>query len=104
MKQAIAAVAILVLAGCSGASGGWTKPGVSPATAESDFSDCESQARGATQRDAAIDADILASRGTDWQRTGALPFKRDDMANSNRGRAQQIIARCMVGKGYAPAP
>jgi hypothetical protein len=96
------AVLVLLLAGCGG-SGGWTKPGVSPDTAEADFSDCESQARSATQRDAAIDADIMASRGQDWQRAGTLEIKREDMANSNRERARQIVARCMAGKGYAPA-
>lgn len=98
------AAMVLLIAGCSGGSRGWTKPGISPDEAAAEYSDCESQARSATQRDAAIDADILASRGTDWQRTGTLGLKRDDMANSNRGQAQRIIGRCMAAKGYAPAP
>lgn len=104
MKRACVTMAMLLLAGCGGGSDRWTKPGVSPDTASADYSDCESQARSATQRDTRIDADILASRGTDWQRTGTLDIKRDDMANANRGLAQRIIGRCMVAKGYAPAP
>jgi hypothetical protein len=102
MRAGLAAM-MLLLAGCGG-SGGWTKPGVSPDAAEADFSTCERQARSATARDAAIDADILASRGQDWQRTGTLAMKRDDMADSNRGRAQQVVARCMAAKGYTQAP
>jgi len=96
-------IAALLLAGC-GSGGNWTKPGVSPDTAEADLSSCQRQARDATARDAAIDADILASRGQDWQRTGTLAMRRDDMADSNRGRARLIIARCMAAKGYTEAP
>jgi hypothetical protein len=103
MKRACVAMVLLLLAGCSGGSREWTKAGVSADEAEAEYSDCEGQARSATQRDAAIDADILASRGTDWQRTGTLGLKRDDMANANRGQAQRIIGRCMTAKGYMPS-
>jgi hypothetical protein len=104
MKRICAATAMLLLAGCGGSSDRWTKPGVSTDAVEADYADCESQARSATRRDENIDADILASRGTDWQRTGTLGMKRDDMANANRGQAQQIIGRCMTARGYRPAP
>ena len=98
MMRAGFITAMLLLAGCeSGVN--WSKPGVSPDTAETDLSTCQRQAR-----DAAIDADILASRGQDWQRTGTLAMRRDDMADSNRGRARLIIARCMAAKGYTEAP
>jgi hypothetical protein len=95
--------AMLFVAACEG-SGGWSKPGVSPDAAEDDFSACQRQARNVTARDAAIDADILASRGQDWQRTGTLSMRRDDMADSNRARARQIVARCMAAKGYTQTP
>lgn len=104
MKGACVAMAMLLLAGCGGGSDRWTKPGISPDAASADYSECESRARTATERDARIDADILASRSTDWQRTGTLGMKRDDMANANRQQARQIIGRCMAAKGYAPAP
>lgn len=103
MKRVCVAILSLVLVGCAGSNADrWTKPGVKPETAETDLSDCESQARSATQRDAGIDADILASRGGDWQRAGTLGMKRDDMANSTRALSQQIIGRCMAAKGYRP--
>ncbi len=105
MKRLCIAIVGFVLAGCAGGGADrWSKPGVAPDTAEAELSDCEGQARSATQRDAGIDADILASRGQDWQRTGALAIKRDDMANSSRARSRQIIARCMAAKGYRPVP
>jgi hypothetical protein len=103
MKRVGVVMAMLVLAGCGGGAGGWSKAGISPETAEADFADCQSQARAATRRDDAIDADIMASRGQDWQRAGTLSIKRDDMAMSTRGWAEQIIGRCMAAKGYAPA-
>jgi hypothetical protein len=102
MKRVGVVVAILVLAGCGG-TGGWSKAGISPETAEADFADCQGQARDATRRDDAIDADIMASRGQDWQRAGTLSIKRDDMAMSTRGWAEQIVGRCMAAKGYALA-
>jgi hypothetical protein len=105
MKRVCVAMLSLVLAGCAGsAAERWSKPGAKPETAESDLSDCQDQARSATQRDAGIDADIMASRGGDWQRAGTLGVKRDDMANSSRVFAQQIIGRCMAAKGYKPVP
>jgi hypothetical protein len=105
MKRVCVAILSLMLAGCAGSNADrWSKPGVKAETAESDLSDCEDQARSATRRDAGIDADILASRGGDWQRAGTLGIKRDDMANSNRALGQQIIGRCMAAKGYKPVP
>jgi hypothetical protein len=103
MKRVCVAILSLMLAGCAGsASDKWSKPGVKAETADNDLSDCEDQARSATRRDAGIDADITATLGQDWQRGGILGMKRDDMANSNRAQAQQIIGRCMAAKGYRP--
>jgi hypothetical protein len=104
MRRVCIAIACLALVGCAGGADKWTKPGVTPDMTETELSDCESEAHSATQRDAGIDADILASRGQDWQRAGTLGLKRDDMANSNRARSAQIVARCMAAKGYRPAP
>ena len=103
MKRVCIPVVCLVLAGCAGsATDKWTKPGIKAETAESDLSDCQDQARSATQRDAGIDADITATLGQDWQRGGVLGMKRDDMASSNRALGQRIVARCMAAKGYSP--
>jgi len=55
------------------------------------------------QRDTAIDADILASRSYDWQRSNTLSTRQESMRASNRGRSEEIVGRCMSGKGYVPA-
>jgi hypothetical protein len=100
----IGIVALLVALGaCASGGTGWTKAGVSQDTVDSDYDSCAGEARQATRRDAGIDADILATRGQDWQRTGTLRLKEDSMAQERRVRAEDVIDRCMREKGYEPA-
>jgi hypothetical protein len=100
----IAIVALLVALGaCTFGGTRWTKAGVSQDTVDGDYDSCTSEARQATRRDAGIDADILATRGRDWQRTGTLRLKQDSMAENRRVRAEDVIDRCMREKGYEPA-
>jgi hypothetical protein len=101
---ATAALALVLLTvGCAG-SGNWTRPDTSKETAAADYSACQSLAREATQRDDAINADILASRGADWQRAGMLDAQRDSMATEKRKHASTVIGNCMTAKGYREAP
>lgn len=90
---------LLALAACTGA-GGWSKPGVPPERAAADYAECRHAAELALRRDSNIDTDILASRGQDWARLGALQSERDNDADSNNARSGDIIERCMIGKGY----
>jgi hypothetical protein len=94
---------LVVLASCAAESNRWTKPGVSPATAVTELDRCEREARDATRREDQINADILASRGNDWQRTGTLSAKEADMAASSRSQGNRALAACMAAKGYSPA-
>jgi hypothetical protein len=93
-----------LLAACADEGGRWAKAGGNPSATNSDYEDCRSEARAVTQRDAAIDADILASRGADWQRAGTLGVQQDDMAAHTKVRARDVINRCMASKGYKAAP
>jgi hypothetical protein len=90
---------LLALAGCVGA-GGWNKPGVRPEKAAQDYADCRHTAELAQIRDSNIDADILATRGQDWERLGVLSTKRNDFADSNSARSGDLVQRCMLAKGY----
>jgi hypothetical protein len=99
---AVAALAALSLAACA-TDGGWQKQGASAEQRAQDYSECQAEARSVLQRDTAIDADILASRGYDWQKSNTLTTRQDSMRASNRGRSDEIIGRCMTGKGYVPA-
>jgi len=89
------------LCACSGSQ--WTKSGASPETAKADLRECQDEARSLLRQDENIDADIMASRSQDWERTGTLGLKRQTFAAQNRGRSEDIIGQCMRGKGYSSA-
>jgi hypothetical protein len=91
----------LLLAACSGKPQ-WVKPGASGDTVSDDLAECQALATAATRRDAAIDQDILAARGSDWQRSNTLQAKKSTFALQDQGHARDIIADCMSAKGYVP--
>ena len=80
----------------------WVKDGVSGKQAAADYSDCQSQAQNSTQRDSNIEADIMASRGHDWQQSGTLGAHEAAFAAESQKQSDQIVRECMIGKGYAP--
>jgi hypothetical protein len=92
----------LLLAGCAD-DGTWTKPGATEDKIAAELDGCRDEARVALQRDAGIDADIMATRGTDWQRTGTLGINRDEMAAHRSGGVEAFVARCMAAKGFRRA-
>lgn len=90
------------LVACSGKPQ-WVRPGTDADTVSDDLDDCRALAKEATRQDAAIDQDILAARGTDWQRDSTLQAKKSTFAVQDQGHARDIIASCMSAKGYTPA-
>ncbi len=101
MKRILGLACVLALCGCaSGAD--WSKEGVSQQQTAAELSDCENTAREATQRDTNIMTDILATRGGDWQRTGVMEPHVQVFSAENRGRTDDIVNRCMIGKGFVP--
>lgn len=101
MDRMLALAAALCLAGCAGAPQ-WTKQGVSPQVAASDYAGCRSEAQAATRRDADIQADIMASRGRDWSQTQTLGTRQALYANESRRQTDDLVKSCMIAKGYAP--
>jgi hypothetical protein len=91
-----------LLAACS-SNPQWAKPGATKETVQDDLDDCRDLATASARQDAAIDQDILASRGTDWERTDTLQAKKSTFAVQDQGHVRDIIASCMSAKGYAPA-
>jgi hypothetical protein len=92
-------VLLLAVPACGGV-GQWSKPETTREKAAQDYSECRHAAEVANRRDSDIDTDILASRGTDWERLGVISTKRAEYADSNRVRSGDMVTRCMIGKGY----
>ena len=92
----------LLLSGCA-AAGGWTKPGADAAAVGRDYDDCRTMATGAVKTDAEIDQDILATRGTDWQRSSIARIAPQTMREHTRDRAASIVDACMQRKGFVRA-
>lgn len=101
MKQSIILALAVILAGCAG-DGGWTRSDTSSKQTAAEFSDCQGQARAATQRDTNIMNDIMATRGNDWRQTQVMSTQTSLFAAENHDRTSDIINRCMIGKGFAP--
>ena len=101
MKQAILVALAVVVGGCAG-GGDWARPGTSPQQTAAELSDCQSQARAATERDTNIMSDIMATRGNDWRNTGVMSTQMSEFAAENHNRTTDIVHRCMVGKGFVP--
>jgi hypothetical protein len=100
--RACAGVAVaLALVACAG-SPKWSRSGVSAEAAAADYADCRSMAQEATERDNAINADILASRGHDWEQSGTLDLHQSAFTAQSEARAGDVVAACMISKGYAP--
>ena len=89
----------LLIAGCA-ATGSWTKAGADAAAAARDYQDCRALAETAVETQAAIDQDILATRRSDWQRSGAVRADTQSMQEGTRDRAAAIVDRCMRAKGF----
>ena len=92
-------VLLLALSACNG-PGQWSKPDTTREKAARDYSECRHAAEIANRRDSDIDTDILASRGTDWERASVIATKRAEFADSNQARSGDMVTRCMIGKGY----
>jgi len=101
MKRIAGLASLLLLFACTGGSH-WTKDGVAPAAAAKDFSECNSLAESASRTDSHINQDILAARGKDWQDTGMMSTVQQNYSAQVQQKSQDIVFRCMVGKGYAP--
>src|SRR5690348_8375906 len=97
-----AAAVLLLTAGCSGGGANWTKSGADEVAASAAYRDCRGLADTAVETDRAIDQDIMASRGDDWQRAGVVRAQTRVMNEHTRDRAAAIVDSCMKGKGFSP--
>jgi hypothetical protein len=100
MLRGLALPAALLLAACSAAGGGWTKPGADEAETAHAYQECAALTETATRTDANIDQDIAASRASDLQHSSILREQAQSTSEDNRTRADAILASCMQAKGF----
>jgi hypothetical protein len=90
----------------------WNKQGASSQETTAALSACNDEARVATQRDANITSDILATRPNNWSNTPSGPIGSQNQyfsggqgqlfENQERDLSASIVNQCMIGRGYAP--
>lgn len=102
MRKSFALACALALMGCASGGGNWSKEGASKEATAQAYTECQSIVREATRRDDNIMTDIMATRGNDWQRTGVLSTKEQMFSAEDHGRSDEILNRCMIGKGFLP--
>lgn len=114
----------ILLGGCSvlsqfsihqptyGGQASWNKQGASSEETAAALSACNGEARAATQRDANITSDILATRPNSFSNTGPSPLGTQNQyfsggqgqlfQNQERDLSASIVNQCMIGRGFAP--
>jgi hypothetical protein len=103
MRHVLMGVLIVCLASCATGFTRWTKPGASAEVTERALGQCENAALATMRTERNVDADILASRGDDWQRSGTLITERTMMRTQDRAMASKLVEDCLADKGYLPA-
>ena len=101
MRWSVALVVALALGACAGTPS-WSKKGVTDQAAVADLADCNSLAQASTRHAGDIQADIMASRGHDWERSGTMDTHRAVFAAETGPQASDVLKSCMMSKGYAP--
>ena len=104
MFRLLAALVVVLIAGCGGAGGPWTKPGADDTETAQAYQDCQALTATATQTDAQIDQDISATRASDLQHASILREQAQQKTNDSRDRAATILGSCMQAKGFIQSP
>jgi hypothetical protein len=97
-----AAALTLLLTGCA-PGGNWARPGADTNDTAIALQQCRAAADRAVGPEEGIDQDILATRQTDWQRTQIGGLAAGQLGEETRARADEIVAGCMLAKGFALA-
>ncbi len=101
MRRAVLVVG-LVLGGCAG-GGDWVKEGATDDELRQDLAICRDQGSLVTSRDRRIEQDIRASRVGSPLSTDLGTFRDDVRESRVEQRFDDVVDRCMRGRGYARA-
>src|SRR3954452_1391055 len=97
MRAAGALAGAVLLGGCGSGAAGWTKPGAGESATAQAYPSCRSLAEERVGPEIGINQDILATRGTDWQRSQVGNLQARTMTETTRDRA---AASCMAAYGF----
>ena len=95
-------LSVLLVSACA-IGGAWTKEGATDAELRRDVAACRDQATDLTARDRRIDEDIRASRVGGQLSSDISVFRNEVRDVSFERRYDQIVDRCMRGRGYTRA-
>jgi hypothetical protein len=104
MRVAGALTVVVLLGGCASGAAEWTKPGADEVAAAQAYRSCRELADARIGPEIGINQDILATRGTDWQRSQVGNLATRTMTEMTRDRAAAIVASCMNAYGFQRAP
>lgn len=104
MRSAGALAVVVMLGGCASGAAEWTKPGADEAAVAQAYRSCRELAEERVGPEIGINQDILATRGTDWQRAQTGGAQTRTMTEMTRDRAAAIVASCMTAYGFQRAP
>lgn len=104
-RVAAAAFAWLLLAGCTAFAPkpGWVKAGVDKAATQHQVGDCRAQANAARGNEHAINQDINATLGGNWQRARTSSVVDQSLRYQTADYADQVFDSCMRAKGFKTA-
>ncbi len=104
-RTAAAASACLLMAACAASlpRPGWVKAGVDDATTAHEAGNCRSQANAALANQRAINQDISATLGGNWQLARTTSVVDQSMRNQAADYARQVFDSCMESKGFKKA-
>lgn len=95
-----AAVLLLGLTACASPGSEWVRSGADEATMAAERAECSRYAAASVAQDRAIDSDIAASRGGDWQRSGRSRSREQMLSRGTEQRRMAALQRCLVERGY----
>jgi len=96
--------AAALLGGCASGAGEWAKSGADEAAVAQAYRSCRELADARVGPEIGINQDILATRGTDWQRSQVGNLQARTMTEMTRDRAAAIVASCMTASGFQRGP
>jgi hypothetical protein len=91
---------LLAFAACAPTGMGWERAHTTDSERGADYDACAAEVRAETRSARGVDADVLASRGGDYQRAGLGQSFAEGVTGMTAQTEAALLNDCMAGKGY----